>query len=414
FLRYMEHMERDELEAGEAKVIGENEDAVRIMTIHHSKGLEFPMVILSSFARQLNYKDDGGSKLAVDKDLGIGMAFVDRSGNMFRKTALQQLIEKKSRSEAVEEEKRLMYVAMTRAEDVLLMTATAADPEKTLAETTRGSRKDSSFLRMAGDIIFSDPKYYEIVPDDALILSHTRNQRQLKRALDALDSPCVVPDRETERIMGYTYPYEDQQKIRSRYSVSELNERGRERPFTFDASVPRVPEAAKMSAAHIGTVTHSVLEKLDFLKASRMAPEEGTEEVRKLIAGMVEGEYLTPEEGDVIDPGKLYAFAASSLGRRIADAQLKGTLRREKSFVLRTDVDGQEATVQGMIDCFFEEEGKAVLVDYKNTAPFNVPGVKERYAVQMDIYKKAITLATGLEVKEAYLYLTNLGLTVDI
>ncbi|MBR5740741.1 MAG: PD-(D/E)XK nuclease family protein, partial [Firmicutes bacterium] len=203
-------------------------------------------------------------------------------------------------------------------------------------------------------------------------------------------------------------------KIRSRYSVSELNERGRERPFTFDASVPRVSEEAKMSAAHIGTVIHSVLEKLDFLKISGMAPEDGTEEVRKLIADMVAGEYLTPEEGEVIDPGKLYAFAASPLGRRIADAQARGTLRRERSFVLRTGVDGQEATVQGMIDCFFEEEGQAVLVDYKTTAPHNVPGVRERYAVQMDIYKKAITLATGLEVKEAYLYLTNLGLTVDM
>ncbi|MBQ1422365.1 MAG: PD-(D/E)XK nuclease family protein, partial [Firmicutes bacterium] len=107
-------------------------------------------------------------------------------------------------------------------------------------------------------------------------------------------------------------------------------------------------------------------------------------------------------------------FAASPLGRRIGDAQERGTLRRERSFVLKTDVDGQEAMVQGMIDCFFEEDGMVVLVDYKTTSPRNVPGVKERYSVQMDIYRRAITSATGLEVKEAYLYLTNLGLTVDM
>ena len=414
FLRYMEHMERDELEAGESKVISENEDAVRIMTIHHSKGLEFPMVILSCFGKKLNYSSGTGNKLAVDKDLGIGMAFVDRSRNILRKTALQRLIEKKDKDEAVEEEKRLMYVAMTRAEDVLLITATASDPAKTVADTTRGTRGDSTFLKMAGDIIFRDPKNYEIVDDSTLMLSHTKNQRQRSRALSVLDSPAVVPDQDTERIMGYAYPYEDQQKVRSRYSVSELNERGREEPFRFDPSVPRVKEESQMSAAHIGTVTHSVLEKLDFHKVGSMAPEEGVDEVRKLVSDMVAGEYLTQEEGDAVSCEKLYQFAASPLGRRIGEAQAKGTLRREKSFVLRTDVDGQEATVQGMIDCFFEEEGKAVLVDYKTTAPWNVPGVRDRYKVQMDIYKAAITKATGLEVKEAYLYLTNLGLTVDM
>nr|MCR5182669.1 PD-(D/E)XK nuclease family protein [Clostridia bacterium] len=414
FLRYMEHMERDELEAGESKVISENEDAVRIMTIHHSKGLEFPMVILSCFGRKLNYRSNTGNKLAVDKDLGIGMSWVDRSRNLFRKTALQQIIEQKARDESVEEEKRMMYVAMTRAEDILLLTALSSDPEKTVADAGIGNRSDYSFLKMCGDIIFGDPKHYEIVKDDVLIMSHSRNKRQRSRALSVLDSPAVEPDAETERIMGYAYPYEDQQRIRSRYSVSELNERGREEPFRFDASVPRVAEETTMSAARIGTVTHSVLEKLDFLKVGALSPEEGTAEVDRLISEMVEGEYLTPEEGEAVDAGKIYEFAASPLGRRIAAAQENGTLRRERSFVLRTDVDGQEATVQGMIDCFFEEDGRAVLVDYKTTAPRNVPGVKERYSVQMDIYKKAITLATGLEVSEAYLYLTNLGLTVDM
>jgi ATP-dependent helicase/nuclease subunit A len=414
FLRYMEHMERDELEAGESKVISENEDAVRIMTIHHSKGLEFPMVILSCFGRKLNYRSNTGNKLAVDKDLGIGMSWVDRSRNLFRKTALQQIIEQKARDESVEEEKRMMYVAMTRAEDILLLTALSSDPEKTVTDAGIGNRSDYSFLKMCGDIIFGDPKHYEIVKDDVLIMSHSRNKRQRSRALSVLDSPAVEPDAETERIMGYAYPYEDQQRVRSRYSVSELNERGREEPFRFDASVPRVAEETTMSAARIGTVTHSVLEKLDFLKVGALSPEEGTAEVDRLISEMVEGEYLTPEEGEAVDAGKIYEFAASPLGRRIAAAQENGTLRRERSFVLRTDVDGQEATVQGMIDCFFEEDGRAVLVDYKTTAPRNVPGVKERYSVQMDIYKKAITLATGLEVSEAYLYLTNLGLTVDM
>ena len=151
-----------------------------------------------------------------------------------------------------------------------------------------------------------------------------------------------------------------------------------------------------------------------FLKTGTMYRQEGEDAIRKMISAMVRDEYLTEDEADAIDVSKLYEFACSPLGKRIGEAESRGQLFREKPFNLIMEVDGNDAMVQGIIDCFFIEKGSVVLVDYKTTAPRNVPGIKERYSVQMSIYKNALEAATGLKVSESYLYLTNLGLTVDM
>jgi ATP-dependent helicase/nuclease subunit A len=214
--------------------------------------------------------------------------------------------------------------------------------------------------------------------------------------------------------MSFRYPYEDDTRIKSKYSVSELNSRDHVSEVTFDPSVPREPEKYGLSAVHIGTITHSVLEKMDFLKTGELDRDEGEKLISSLISDMVAGEFLNDEEAEAIDVSKLYDFACAPLGRRIAEAGRRGKLYREKPFNLVMDVDGSDAMVQGIIDCFFEENGSLVLVDYKTTAPKNVPGVRERYSVQMDIYKRALEEATGMKVAESYLYLTNLGITVDM
>ena len=202
--------------------------------------------------------------------------------------------------------------------------------------------------------------------------------------------------------------------MKSKYSVSELNTKGHQKELTFDVSVPREPEKYGLSAGHIGTVTHSVLERMDFALIGSLDRQEGEKAISELVAGMVTGEFLTEDEAKAVDTGKLYDFACTPLGKRIAEAGTRGQLFREKSFNLIMEVDGREAMVQGIIDCFFTEGDSLILVDYKTTAPRNVPGIKERYRVQMDIYRDALEAATGMKVRESYLYLTNLGMTVDM
>ena len=413
FIGYVEHIKEKEIKMGQARVVTEDDDTVRIMTIHHSKGLEFPMVIIAGYTRKLG-GDNKKNSLSADKDLGIGIPIVNRREKWYRETALQRLISRKASSDDDKEEERVLYVAMTRAKDILYMTGTARDPYDEVAKVTSSLKDDSSFFGMTGKIMASKPGFIKIISDSELGKTAGYRKRSASKALELLDREPGKPDRCVEKIMDFRYPYENDTRIKSKYSVSELNSRDHVKEIMFDPSVPREPEKNGLSAVHVGTVTHSVLEKMDFHKTGHASREEGEAMIAGLVSGMVKDEYLTEAEAEAIDTAKLYDFACAPLGIRIGEAQRKGRLYREKPFNLIMEVDGTDAMVQGIIDCFFVENGKAVLVDYKTTAPRNVPGVKERYSVQMDIYKRAIEEATGLKVAESYLYLTNLGITVDM
>ncbi len=413
FINYVDHIKKKDIKMGQARVVTEDEDTVRIMTIHHSKGLEFPMVIISGYTKRLG-GDNKKTFLSADKDLGIGLPNVNRREKWYRETILQKLIKRKSSSDEAREEERVLYVAMTRAKDILCMTGTAKDPEDKLAKAYASLKDDSSFFGMTGRILSSKPGMIRIVGDAELGKTAGLRNRSAGKALKILDNVPGKPDDEIERIMGFRYPFEEDTRMKSKYSVSELNSRSYEHKLIFDTDMPREPEKNGLSAGHVGTITHSVLERMDFLKTGGLDRSEGEKAVLDLVSEMVREEYLTEDEAEAIDVSRLYDFACTPLGRRIGEAQRGGRLFREKAFNLITEVDGSDAMVQGIIDCYFVEDGKIVLVDYKTTAPANVPGIKERYSVQMSIYKEALESATGLEVCESYLYLTNLGLTVDM
>ena len=413
FIGYVDHIKEKNIGMGQAKVVTEEDETVRIMTIHHSKGLEFPMVILSGYTRKLG-GGPRGSRLAMDKDLGIGLPYADPKGLWYKETILQKLIRQKAGRNELKEEKRVLYVAMTRAMDILVMTGSAPDPQTALDEVRNKYPGAYSYFDMTGRVIASCPGRVKITDDRELAKIAGLRKRSVKGAMDILKASPGVPSSETERIMGYSYPYKDDLMVKSKYSVSELNARGYDHRMDFDASLPREPEKTGLSPAHVGTVTHKILEKADFAYLAGHDREEGSAYLDGLVRKMVEEEYLDRTEGDAIDREKLCEFAFSPLGRRIGEAQKKGLLFREKPFNIRMDVDGSEALVQGIIDCFFREGDELVLVDYKTTAARNVPGVKERYSTQMSIYRKALEASTGLKVKESYLYLTNIGLTVDM
>ncbi len=413
FINYVEHIKEKEIKMGQARVVTEDDDTVRIMTIHHSKGLEFPMVIIAGFTRKLG-GDNKKNSLSADKELGIGLPIVKRSEKWFRQTALQRLISRKAASDDDKEEERVLYVAMTRAKDILYMTGTAKDPRDSLEKIRSSLADDSTFFSMAGKFISSRPGAVSIVSDQELGKAAGMRKRSAGKALKLLDKEPGKADPYVDRIMSFRYPFEEDTRIKSKYSVSELNSRSHESAAAFDPSVPREPDKYGLSAVHIGTVTHSVLERIDFFSVGNAVRVEGETLISELISDMVRDEYLTCDEAEAVDVSKLYDFTCAPLGRRIGEAQKRGSLYREKSFNLIMEVDGADAMVQGIIDCFFIEEGKVILVDYKTTAPRNVPGVKERYSVQMDIYRRAIEEATGMKVAESYLYLTNIGLTVDM
>ena len=407
FMKYIDAVKEKKVPMGQVKMVGEDEDTIRIMTIHKSKGLEFPMVLLCGFCRKLNYTSVGKGA-AIHKDFGIGLPLVNYQESWFKNTIIQNAVRQRFHQEEVEEEKRVLYVAMTRARDILYILGISDDPSGEVSKVIDDIPRDFSYFTMTGRTICMKRSCWdEIMNVDLVGLSRGR-KRAAAKAVRLLQQEPGHVDEDIIKRLTFIYPYESELSVKSKYSVSELRAEETEHPVELAE-----PESFKLSsgftAAQIGTITHKVLEKMDFAAAA----DGGISYVEKLLRDMAEDEFISSEEADAVDRVKLADFAASSLGRRIASSS---SVYREQPFNLVCDVDGSSALVQGIIDCFFEEDGQLVLVDYKTT---NIRSKEEfqrrkgeiaaRYSLQMDLYRRALEEATGKKVKEACLYLTNIG-----
>ena len=521
FMEYIDAVKERKVSMGQVKMVGEDEDTIRIMTIHKSKGLEFPMVLLAGYCRKLNYTTIGKGP-AVHKTIGLGFPVVNYEESWYRTSITQNVIRAKIRREEAAEEKRVLYVAMTRAKDFLCLLGIEDDPEEAVAKVLTELPKDSSYFSMTGRTLCKRGDGYVFITNaDLTGLSKGRrravaNARALLEEAQAPAATWAQKDaggsRERRAVaatpqtaqcaeensadtaahhqavtlaarvasqMAFRYPYENDLHIKSKYAVSELKQANEENEAAVtqkcatsgeEHSAAMKKEAARgkgfcskdtrgktgmateitlaepasfharsgFTAAQIGTITHKVLEKLDFRAAQRAAevlegqaapaPQTGAGErvlpgkqagiayVQNLLARMVTEEFLTAEEAAVADAEKIAAFARSPLGRRIAASQ---NVRREQPFNILLEVNGSMAAVQGIIDCCFEEDGAWVLLDYKTTRVENAaelahraPQLRKTYAAQMEIYRRALETATGMPVRETYLYLTNLGETI--
>ena len=483
FVQYIDAVKQHKVAMGQVKMAAEGDDTIRIMTIHKSKGLEFPMVLLAGFCRRLNYTRPG-SEIAVHKDIGIGFPLVNYEESWMKTTLIQNIIRVKLHREEVEEEKRILYVAMTRAKDILYILGMVDDFNEAVSALVKAAPSDSSYFSMCGRRIYEDPEARGYISNEALRALSEGTRRSAAHALALLEIGTESPigeevsgaagmespignvrlSKDVERRMTFEYPFAADLKIKSKYAVSEIAARDE---ADISLSEPKSFKAHdKFTLAQIGTITHKVLEKIDFNSAfagtdthAKPAAEDMQEYVATLIESMVRDEFLSKEEAETVNPKMIGRFIVSPLGLRMAaaakaaaaraaapqsirsqsaevpPAASKSTaaakeksgssdflgLQRERPFNLVLEQAGAQSIVQGIIDCFFEEEGELVLVDYKTTGVGSEgefaarrESIRARYAMQIDLYRRALEAATGKHVKEAYLYLTNLGETIEM
>ena len=416
FIRYIETVKERKVASGQVKLVGEKDELVKIMTIHKSKGLEFPMVILAGYCRRLNYTSLGKS-LVVHKDLGLGFPLVNPEQHWFRTTVLQNIIKEKFHREEAEEEKRIFYVALTRAKDRLAILGILNDVEGELEKVAGESPKDGSYFQMTGGRLCADSRRFQII-DDGQLADLVKGQRRYNRqGLRLLEREEEGKEKnpwtdQIERQMEFVYPGEKELTIKSKYSVSELNAAGR-RPAESLEEPACFKRGGTFTAVQRGTIYHTLLEHLDFKKAA----ESGDVEVKKTLENLIQKQFLTTEEAAVIRIEKIRKLIRSPLGRRMADAS---ALFREKPFNLKEVMDGTEVIVQGVVDCYFEEENQLVLVDYKTGFAERKDeeegrrSAEDRYRTQIQIYRRALEITTGKQVKEAYIYLIDSGEAVKI
>ncbi|MBF1172506.1 MAG: PD-(D/E)XK nuclease family protein, partial [[Eubacterium] sulci] len=420
FVRYVDSLKKRDVKLSEVKMLGEADDVVKIMTIHKSKGLEFPMVIVAGMNGRLQYSNQ--EDLMIHKDIGVGLTLKSLEGHWKKTTLMQKLIGRKIRQKERDEEERILYVALTRARDILYLVGTVDKESAYESKSASKLKKAGSYLDMVAPYV--DAKI--VVPNVNHAEAEKKKSLSWKEAFDASD---ISEDerKSIEARLAYEYPHELATNLKSKYSVSEIN-KGGELEISSKATynigklqnelkelstgLEESPKTkGKVSAAKLGTIYHKIMEVIDFY----LAKTEGYIYVEKIANECVEKHFFTAEELEQIDLNKICAFFDTEIGTRAAEASKRGELFKEKPFTLKMLYKGSDILVQGIIDCYFREPGKTVLIDYKSSyvseiaLAENEERIAEQYRKQVDIYADALSKSGESGFCEAYIYLLSSG-----
>lgn len=469
FIRFIERMQKKQGDMGAAKIVGENENIVRIMSIHKSKGLEFPVVFVSGLGKQFNLQDLH-QPILLHQDLGLGPDFIDYERRIAYVTAPKLAVKNKIMMETLSEEMRILYVALTRAKEKLILTGTIKDIE---SHAKKWSRQVTSKNEELSPYILSKAKtYLEWI---GLSLVRHRDGERIRNWANCLKTPVeslyedisqwtiyswskkdiALQDenktKEKERILeellnwdwskayspykeeifnklSWKYPYEEATSLSVMVSVSELK-RQHEKDMLEEQSTSIFGETGLSRPAFIeqtqglnstekGILMHFVMKHLNLDEA-----KDYTEIENQLLKMETKG-LLSEEERKAVSIKALLHFSRSPLAQRIKESI---QVKKEVPFILSLSAreiykelqSDEEVFVRGIIDCYFEEEDGVVLIDYKTDAIFEkenpereIEQLMKKYEVQVNLYARAIEEITGKKVKEKCLYLFSIGKAV--
>lgn len=462
FIRYMEQLEKYDVDYGEADTLDENADVVRIMSIHKSKGLEFPVVFVSGLSKRFNMQDANQS-LIVDMDLGVAVDYVDSVRRIKNKTLRRTVLSAKMKEDNLEEELRVLYVALTRAREKLILTAVLdkADEKWELAQMTGQERltyldfcEAGSYMDFLLPILPQTGIAVKTLRTEDLAVEELREQlrmgdrREQLRLIACGETTLTGDPEENERKLmylrerfAYQYPHPGLQKLYTKTTVSELKiaamaEKDEAAFHTFEEKevVPYIPgfrrEQEKVSGAVRGNAFHRTMELLDFTYLFTESglftgcPNNYEEYRRGLDKNRLQNRLeeflqretislrLTEEYAKAVSLPKILNFLEQELAYRMWRAQEQGLLYREQPFVLGIDAkrldpdlpEGEKVLIQGIIDVFFIEDGEIVLLDYKTDVIDSLEALWNRYNVQIQYYEEALTKLMQMPVKERILY----------
>ena len=462
FIRYMEQLEKYDVDYGEADTLDENADVVRIMSIHKSKGLEFPVVFVSGLSKRFNMQDANQS-LIVDMDLGVAVDYVDSVRRIKNKTLRRAVLSAKMKEDNLAEELRVLYVALTRAREKLILTAVLdkADEKWELAQMTGQERltyldfcEAGSYMDFLLPILPQTGIAVKTLRTEDLAVEELREQlrmgdrREQLRLIACGETTLTGDPEENERKLmylrerfAYQYPHPGLQKLYTKTTVSELKiaamaEKDEAAFHTFEEKevVPYIPgfrrEQEKVSGAVRGNAFHRTMELLDFTYLFTESglftgcPNNYEEYRRGLDKNRLQNRLeeflqretislrLTEEYAKAVSLPKILNFLEQELAYRVWRAQEQGLLYREQPFVLGIDAkrldpdlpEGEKVLIQGIIDVFFIEDGEIVLLDYKTDVIDSLEALWNRYNVQIQYYEEALTKLMQMPVKERILY----------
>jgi ATP-dependent helicase/nuclease subunit A len=484
FINFINRLKSSSGDMGSAKILGENQNVVRIMSIHKSKGLEFPVVFVSGCGKKFNLQD-ANAPILFDQDLGLGPDLVDVRRRISYSTAAKQALVYKMKLETLSEEMRILYVAFTRAKEKLIITSTIKDAQKTAIKWCNAASygkklleyetlKARSFIDWIGPAIswHSDS---QIIRDSAGASSCEELDEvgvNLKLSIYSKMDLCFsnlnkIPGTESEvadagceeeierenkyfdeikkenkyfdeikRRLEWKYKHEAATRLPTKLSVTELKRRfspiddeteivfKNNENFEKNVIIPLPNRPAflegrkELTAAEKGTTLHFVMQHL------KLENEMTEPIIVRQVEEMVKGEMLSENQAKTVDFKRISRFFDGQLGKRMLAA---GSINREVPFNLElscndasllginmlNDELGENETVlvQGVIDCFFEEDDELVLIDYKTDyiAPYGKETLSDKYRLQIELYSRALKIAFNKNIKGKYIYLFHNG-----
>ncbi len=424
-----------------ARTIGEDQNVVRIMSIHKSKGLEFPVVFLAGMARSFN-KMDLTSKVLIHPELGFGPQYVDTDLGIVYDNAARASVREKINIENLSEEMRILYVALTRAKEKLILLAadrllqryikdaamTGADKEINAIAASNAS----CYLEWVLIALYRHPNaglLRETAEFETEIDTDTKSRFsiQMYSLSDILPLQNEDPEENIEisreekkedtdilSLLSFAYPYQEEAGLPAKISVSELKRKMMQEEFDGVELYPRPTflKTAKsgLTAAEKGTLMHTVMEHLDYMRAD--TKEEVVEQMKELVASG----RLTQEEMDAVDAQKVLNFSLSFIGQKIKTAK---SVLRELPFAIFVDSEPifhtkGKVMLQGIIDCVVFEDDGISIIDYKTDQGAGPEEIAEKYRVQLLSYKEACETIYDQKVKHCYLYLFHYDTFIEV
>lgn len=439
FIRYMEQLEKYDIDYGETGASDENADVVRIMSIHKSKGLEFPVCFVSGLSKRFN-RQDSVAPVLMDMDLGLAIDWVDPTARIRHTTLKKNVLARKLNADSMGEELRVLYVALTRAEEKLILTGTCKEDKLPREDAVQGAygysalrlQEASSYYDLVLPAWQSAGRRLQICTQEELLQAELvraslgYNSRQ-KLFEEAGKEPEAAELALCERLQK-PYAHENLAGLFVKTTVSELKKEGMQEEaaegltlFPEEEVVPYLPQFVReqeetVSGTTRGSAYHRLLEIFPFERQETWTAAK----IRTVIEECKADRRLSEEYAAAINVYKIRAFLQTPLAARMAKAARSNRLHREQPFVLglsanrlNTDFPEDETVlIQGIIDVYLEEEDGIVLADYKTDLVKDPKELILRYRVQLDYYEEALVRLTGKCVKEKLIY--SFGLEQEI
>ncbi len=478
FINFIEKLKLSSGDLGSAKIIGENDDVIRIMSIHKSKGLEFPVVFLANSNKQFNKQDIRKDDVLLHQKYGLGIKYIDYNMQLRYETIARQLVKTKIEEENLSEEMRILYVALTRAKEKIYITATGKDIGKkmeTLQKNVEIYQKENgkiksgvlkkgiSYLEWILQVyLYNKEKTEEMAKINILqkaelkdlwqkkedeVAEKTDIEKELDLSKDVFLSDKVMAE-SVRKNLEFKYPFEMSTKLQTKMSVSEIKKRQGEEILEDENGILDIQLAKPkflqedserpLTGAQKGTIMHLCMQRLDINK------DYDFKDVERFVNDLEQNNIITKKEREAIYLQNIYKYTQSSIWKELRTAK---KIEREKPFYIllpseeiyknnQNDFENNEKIfegeekedisnlkngntdkilVQGIIDLYYiNQNDELVLLDYKTDFARSEEQLVKKYKVQLDIYKRALQMALGRKVDKVYIYSLYLQKAISV